>query len=232
MRCRQAQALLPLMLDGALPAPEESAVQAHVRRCPRCARVVRTVARPLPPLPPVPPQALEAMHRRLEGRLQTRLQAVAPPLPLRRTGVLDTIGRNASPLVWMSGILAGVTAAWVLGFVGPATDRVDTGVSDDPAATLLSRQEVDVAVANPPDGRCPHVRIQDAPNPLPPRFVSPATYLMTSDRSAFLGLRPIQNTGPLISIGPNTRPAARLDMDMPPWLHVSATDVQHISRTQ
>ncbi len=38
MRHRAASRLLPAVLDGTLPAPEESAVRAHAEECRRCAR--------------------------------------------------------------------------------------------------------------------------------------------------------------------------------------------------
>lgn len=73
MRCGTARALLPLLLDKALPPAEHHEVAEHFDACPSCAQLRAVHEVPPPPLPPIPDCILAQFGRDLDEALNEEL---------------------------------------------------------------------------------------------------------------------------------------------------------------
>ncbi len=230
MRCRRVRALLPLMLDGALPESQERAVQAHIARCSHCARLVRSVARPLPPLPPIPPQALEVMHRRLDATLDARRLDSAPHR--HRASLGPSTRRTGTSLAWVAGILAGATAAGLLVLLSSPAEAPDAALGPREAPRFATVQEAPGSEEEPMAAEAEVAGGPAGSVGLPrPAFAGTPGLLIHTQHSAFLGLRPVSNLT-YAGMPGDAGTAGRLEMDVPPWLPVGQAGVRPNFRTQ
>ncbi len=190
MRCGRVRALLPLLLDGRLPACDEREVQDHVRSCGRCARIVSKVTLPLPPVPPLPERLLETMHVELDSVLEARIRRLSCAGWEGGGGMHEGTRPRSSPLSWVSGVLVGAAASWFVLFLvpelgpshrasGPAAG--DVGVLPGAPATVAGLEPAPSPVAEfvAPSGYRASV---------PPVRCYPATFFISGGNRSLLGL--------------------------------------------